>query len=537
MTRTDAVVIGSGPNGLVAANLLADAGWDVVLLEAQDGVGGAVAQRLRGAGRLRARHVQPVLPPRGGLADDPAARPRAARARLVARPAVAGTPFADGSWALLHRTAEETAAGLDALAPGDGDAWLELCRGWDAIGDQVVGALLSPVPAGQERAGRAREGPGGGRALVPEAVAFAGPERRGPVLLRRRRQDAPRRQRRPRRHLHGRARLRDDGLDPHHDGPAGGLPRPHRRGRHAHRGDGTPLRGGRRHGPARLPRHRGRRPRRSGGRRTHRARRRGRGHPGGGRRRGGARALRRPGRLAPPPGSPAPPDGAGSSGTPARSRSTGPSTGRSPGATSSTRRRAPCTSASPSTRSALAGAQISAGAVPERPSSWSARWPPPTPPGPPRARSRCGPTATSRSRSAPTPVGRPDPRRVGPRRRRADGRPDAGPDRGVRPGFGDRVLARRLLGPREMQERDENLVGGALNGGTASLQQQLVLRPVPAWAARRPRCRGSTSARPPPTRAAGCTGPAAPTPPAPPSPTTVSGGSAPDPARPRREPP
>jgi phytoene dehydrogenase-like protein len=47
------------------------------------------------------------------------------------------------------------------------------------------------------------------------------------------------------------------------------------------------------------------------------------------------------------------------------------------------------------------------------------------------------------------------------------------------PGFGDRVLARRVLGPREMQERDENLVNGALNGGTANLHQQLVFRPVP----------------------------------------------------------
>ena len=38
----DAVVIGAGPNGLVAANALADAGWDVLLLEAQPDVGGAV---------------------------------------------------------------------------------------------------------------------------------------------------------------------------------------------------------------------------------------------------------------------------------------------------------------------------------------------------------------------------------------------------------------------------------------------------------------------------------------------------------------
>src|SRR5512133_4013075 len=39
----DAIVIGGGPNGLVAAITLADAGWDVVLLEARDKVGGAVS--------------------------------------------------------------------------------------------------------------------------------------------------------------------------------------------------------------------------------------------------------------------------------------------------------------------------------------------------------------------------------------------------------------------------------------------------------------------------------------------------------------
>ena len=38
----DAVVVGAGPNGLVAANRLVDAGWAVLVLESQPEVGGAV---------------------------------------------------------------------------------------------------------------------------------------------------------------------------------------------------------------------------------------------------------------------------------------------------------------------------------------------------------------------------------------------------------------------------------------------------------------------------------------------------------------
>ncbi|MGH3361535.1 MAG: NAD(P)/FAD-dependent oxidoreductase, partial [Nocardioides sp.] len=47
------------------------------------------------------------------------------------------------------------------------------------------------------------------------------------------------------------------------------------------------------------------------------------------------------------------------------------------------------------------------------------------------------------------------------------------------PGFGSRVLARRILGPRELEGRNANLIGGAVGGGTAQLHQQLVFRPVP----------------------------------------------------------
>jgi phytoene dehydrogenase-like protein len=46
------------------------------------------------------------------------------------------------------------------------------------------------------------------------------------------------------------------------------------------------------------------------------------------------------------------------------------------------------------------------------------------------------------------------------------------------PGFRDRIRARRILGPHQLEALDRNLVGGAINGGTAALHQQLVFRPV-----------------------------------------------------------
>jgi phytoene dehydrogenase-like protein len=46
------------------------------------------------------------------------------------------------------------------------------------------------------------------------------------------------------------------------------------------------------------------------------------------------------------------------------------------------------------------------------------------------------------------------------------------------PGLESKIIARRVLGPREMEARNANLIGGAINGGTSQLQQQLILRPV-----------------------------------------------------------
>jgi phytoene dehydrogenase-like protein len=47
------------------------------------------------------------------------------------------------------------------------------------------------------------------------------------------------------------------------------------------------------------------------------------------------------------------------------------------------------------------------------------------------------------------------------------------------PGFGDRIRARRVLAPPDLERRDANLAGGAVNGGTSALHQQLIFRPFP----------------------------------------------------------
>ncbi|HEY5882340.1 MAG TPA: NAD(P)/FAD-dependent oxidoreductase [Nakamurella sp.] len=47
------------------------------------------------------------------------------------------------------------------------------------------------------------------------------------------------------------------------------------------------------------------------------------------------------------------------------------------------------------------------------------------------------------------------------------------------PGFTHPVLARHVQTPADLHACDANLVGGATNGGTAAVHQQLVLRPIP----------------------------------------------------------
>ena len=142
----DAVVVGAGPNGLVAANALADAGWDVVLVEEQGEVGGAV------------RSAEVAAP---GFVTDlfSAFYPLAAASPVIGdlhlehhglvwrrAPDVLAHALPDGRAAVLRGAATDTAAGLEACAAGDGEAWLRMVRGWDRIRDPLLDALFTPFP-------------------------------------------------------------------------------------------------------------------------------------------------------------------------------------------------------------------------------------------------------------------------------------------------------------------------------------------------------------------------------------------------------
>jgi phytoene dehydrogenase-like protein len=142
----EVVVIGAGPNGLVAGNVLADAGWDVLVLEAQDTVGGAV----RSARDVADGYVHDTM---SSFYPFAVASPVIQGLQLERHglrwrhaPAVVGHPLPDGTWAVLHRDVEDTVANLEALTSGDGEAWHALYEQWQIIGPALVKALLSPFP-------------------------------------------------------------------------------------------------------------------------------------------------------------------------------------------------------------------------------------------------------------------------------------------------------------------------------------------------------------------------------------------------------
>ncbi|TMR33122.1 phytoene desaturase family protein [Actinomadura geliboluensis] len=142
----DAVVIGAGHNGLVAANMLADAGWDVEVLEAQPEPGGAVRSD-RGVHPDYVSDLCSAFYPLGAASPVMRALDLERHGlRWRHAPAVLAHPLPDGRSAVLERDRDATAASLEALGAGDGEAWLRLCAMWDETGDDVLRALFTPFP-------------------------------------------------------------------------------------------------------------------------------------------------------------------------------------------------------------------------------------------------------------------------------------------------------------------------------------------------------------------------------------------------------
>jgi phytoene dehydrogenase-like protein len=143
----DAVVVGGGHHGLVAACLLADAGWDVVLLEAEGEVGGAVRSTTGPDGFVVDRFsafyplgaASPVIQglelERHGL-------------RWSTAPNVVAHPLGgdDDLGSVLHPDPADTAAALDRDHAGDGDSWWRLVEQWQRLRQPLLDTLFTAWP-------------------------------------------------------------------------------------------------------------------------------------------------------------------------------------------------------------------------------------------------------------------------------------------------------------------------------------------------------------------------------------------------------
>ncbi len=142
----EAIVIGAGPNGLAAAVRLARAGVSVTVLEQAAQPGGAVRSEqltLPGFVHDTFSSVYPATVASPVFSAMPLAEhglewvhPRACMAH----------PLPDGSAAALYRDLGDTAATLDRLRPGDGASWTRFASPYLDVFDAVRQTMLSPFP-------------------------------------------------------------------------------------------------------------------------------------------------------------------------------------------------------------------------------------------------------------------------------------------------------------------------------------------------------------------------------------------------------
>lgn len=146
MEHVDAVVIGSGPNGLAAAITLARAKRSVLVLEAQPRLGGAVAtDELTLPGF--AHDVFSAVYPAAAASPVFSSMPLADHGLQWVQPPVAmAHPMPDGGAAALYPDLPATVDSLEALQRGDGQAWAGFAAPYlDAI-DPLRKVLLGGFP-------------------------------------------------------------------------------------------------------------------------------------------------------------------------------------------------------------------------------------------------------------------------------------------------------------------------------------------------------------------------------------------------------
>jgi phytoene dehydrogenase-like protein len=139
----DAVVIGSGPNGLAAGITLARAGLEVEVHEAADTIGGGV----RSAELTRPGFVHDVcssIYPFGSAS--PFFRELDLDLTFIQPPAAAAHPLDDGSAVLLERDVHVTAAQLAEDAAAYRRLIGPLVDGWKAIEPVVLASIAPPSP-------------------------------------------------------------------------------------------------------------------------------------------------------------------------------------------------------------------------------------------------------------------------------------------------------------------------------------------------------------------------------------------------------
>jgi phytoene dehydrogenase-like protein len=142
----DAIVIGAGQNGLVAANLLADAGWSVQVLESSAAPGGAVRSGELTLPGFRHDLFSAFYPLAAASSAMRGLQLEEHGLRWCHAPLALAHPLTDGRCAALSNDLDETVANLEALTPGDGIAWRKMIAEWDELEGPLLNAVLGPFP-------------------------------------------------------------------------------------------------------------------------------------------------------------------------------------------------------------------------------------------------------------------------------------------------------------------------------------------------------------------------------------------------------